>query len=194
MTHPTELPEGLPVPVDDGRAAHLPGRQLPRLTLPASDGAMVSLGSFGAGRTVVYLYPLTGSPDGALPEGWESIPGARGCTSEACDFRDHFRELQAAGVTAVYGLSSQGSAYQAEVGDRLRLPFPMLSDTGFALAAALDLPTFEAPGEGRLYSRLTLIVRDGAIEHVFYPVFPPNTHAQRVLDWVLAHPAGGADG
>ncbi|GAA1323642.1 peroxiredoxin [Leucobacter albus] len=194
MTHPTELPEGLPVPVDDGRAAHLPGRQLPRLTLPASDGAMVSLGSFGAGRTVVYLYPLTGSPDGELPEGWESIPGARGCTSEACDFRDHFRELQAAGVTAVYGLSSQGSAYQAEVGDRLRLPFPMLSDTGFALAAALDLPTFEAPGEGRLYSRLTLIVLDGVIEHVFYPVFPPNTHAQRVLDWVLAHPAGGADG
>ena len=188
LTDYATLPAGLPVPQDDGAAAHLPGLGMPSIDLPASGGGVVRLAGLGSGRTVIYLYPLTGRPGSDLPEGWDSIPGARGCTTEACDFRDHHDELRHVGVEAVYGLSSQATAYQAEVVDRLRLPFEMLSDERFQLADAMDLPTFRAPGHERLYSRLTLIVRDGRIEHVFYPIFPPNTHAQQVLDWLTQNP------
>jgi peroxiredoxin len=185
----TVLPDDLPVPVDDGAADHLPGMRMPFLTLPTTAGNRVNLGELGAGRTVIYLYPLTGRPDVALPAGWDSIPGARGCSTEACDFRDHFDQLRDAGVVRVYGMSSQDVEYQSEVVDRLGLPFAMLSDEKLAVADALTLPTFSAPGHDRLYTRLTLVVRDGVIEHAFYPIFPPNTHAQQVLDWLKHNPA-----
>jgi len=167
---------------------HLPGTRMPALILPATDGGAVDLASPGTGRTVVYLYPLTGRPGTDLPAGWDDIPGARGCSTEACDFRDHFADLQAAGASRVWGLSSQTIDYQREVVDRLRLPFAMISDPDLGLADALGLPTFAAPGHERLYTRLTLIIQAGAIEHVFYPIFPPNTHAQQVLDWLKANP------
>lgn len=188
MADYTSLPEDLPQPTDDGAADHLRGVRLPPLPLPTSDGRTVDLAGLGEGRTIVYLYPMTGRPGRDLPEGWDSIPGARGCSTEACDFRDHHADLNRAGAARVYGLSSQDPEYQAEVVTRLRLPFVMISDPGFALGAALRLPTFSAPGHQRLYSRLTLVIRDGEIEHVFYPVFPPNTHAQEVLDWLVRHP------
>jgi peroxiredoxin len=178
------LPENLPVPADDGAADHLKGVRLPALTLPTTDGGHVNLAGLGTGRTVIYLYPLTGRPGVDLPAGWDAIPGARGCSTEACDFRDHFGLLRDAGARNVYGMSSQSLDYQREVVDRLGLPFPMLSDEGFVLADALNLPTFTAPEHDRLYTRLTLVIRGGVIEHVFYPVFPPNTHAQQVLDWL----------
>ncbi|MBK0419827.1 redoxin family protein [Leucobacter sp. CSA1] len=189
VTDYTRLPDDLPVPEDDGAAAHLPGLEMPPVELPTSDGGTADLANLGPGRAVIYLYPLTGRPGVDLPEGWDSIPGARGCSTEACDFRDHFTELQSAGVQAVYGMSSQDPAYQAEVVERLHLPFTMISDESFALGDALRLPTFAAPGHDRLYSRLTLVVRDGRVEHAFYPIFPPNTHAQQVLAWLEAHPA-----
>jgi peroxiredoxin len=182
------LPADLPVPQDDGAADHLPGLTMPQIELADTGGGRVSLGALGEGRSVLYLYPLTGRPDADVPEGWDAIPGARGCTPEACDFRDHYRDLAAAGAVRVYGLSSQDTEYQREVVQRLRLPFAMLSDTGFRLADALGLPTFEF-NEARLYTRLTLIVRDDTIEHVFYPVFPPNEHAHQVLTWLLENPA-----
>lgn len=178
------LPDNLPVPVDDGAADHLVGLALPNLTFSATDKRTVNLSGLGAGRSVVYLYPLTGVPGIDLPEGWDAIPGARGCSTEACDFRDHFALLRDVGVENVFGMSSQDTDYQGEVVDRLSLPFPMLSDPTFALANAMTLPTFAAPGHDRLYTRLTLIVKDGVVEHVFYPIFPPNTHAQQVLDWL----------
>jgi len=186
----TTIPDDLPIPTDDGAAEHLPGRRLPAITLPASDGTPVDLGRLPAGRSIVYFYPLTGVPGVDLPEGWDAIPGARGCSTEACDFRDHFDDLRSLGVVSVYGASSQDPGYQDEVVQRLRLPFTMISDEGFELAAGLDLPTFSAEGHPRLYTRLTLVVLDGVIEHVFYPIFPPNTHAQQVLDWLRAHPEG----
>lgn len=185
MTDYTTLPDGLPVPEDDSAADHLPGQRMPQLELPVSDGGTVDLAGLGTGRTVIYLYPLTGQPGVDLPEGWDAIPGARGCSTEACDFRDHFEDLRRAGAQRVFGLSSQDPAYQQEVVERLRLPFAMISDDALALADALRLPTFSAPGHDRLYARLTLIVRDGRIEHVFYPIFPPNAHAQQVLDWLI---------
>jgi peroxiredoxin len=184
MTDHTALPDNLPVPEDDGAADHLPGMRLPSLELSASEGGQVDLADLGHGRTVVYLYPLTGQPGVDLPAGWDAIPGARGCSTEACDFRDHFQDLRKAGVSQVFGLSSQSSAYQAELVDRLHLPFTMLSDESLRLADAMSLPTFTVAGHERLYARLTLIVTDGVIEHVFYPIFPPDRHAQQVLRWL----------
>jgi peroxiredoxin len=181
------LPPGLPVPADDGAADHLPGRVMPALTLPATDGSQVPLAALGAGRTVIYLYPMTGRPGVDLPEGWDDIPGARGCTPESCGFRDLMTGLAGAGAARVFGLSSQSSGYQREAVSRLHLPFSMLSDEGLVLAGALGLPTFEAGGM-TLYRRLTMIISDGVIEHVFYPIFPPDQHAQQVLDWLRAHP------
>lgn len=191
VTDYTTLPAGLPAPQDDGAADHLPGLAAPALAFAATDGREVDLAQLGPGRTVIYLYPLTGRPGVDLPDGWDAIPGARGCSTEACDFRDHFDDLAEAGVSAVFGFSSQDRDYQAEVVERLRLPFAMLSDEDFRLADALRLPTFAAEGYERLYARLTLIVRDGVVEHVFYPIFPPNTHARQVLGWLHANPSEG---
>jgi peroxiredoxin len=177
------LPADLPVPQDDGAADHLPGMQAPHLHLPSTAGETICLDALGPGRTVLYIYPLTGRPGTDLPEGWDLIPGARGCTPEACGFRDHYQDLLAAGAARVFGLSSQDTDYQREVVDRLHLPFQMLSDPALSLAGALGLPTFQADGV-TLYKRLTLILSDGVIEHVFYPVFPPDEHAQQVLSWL----------
>jgi len=183
---PTRLPEDLPSPVDDGAADHLLGRRVPALTLPATSGDPLDL-SVLTGRTVVYAYPRTGRPDEApLVEDWDTIPGARGCTPESCAFRDHHAELRAAGA-GVVGLSTQDPDYQREAATRLHLPYPLLSDADLALTRALDLPTFEAAGQV-LLRRLTLLVRDGVVEHVWYPVFPPDSHPQEVLSWLLSNP------
>jgi peroxiredoxin len=182
----TSLPVDLPVPVDDGAASHLPGHRMPGLALRATTGQDVRVDQLGAGRTVLYIFPRMGQPGQPLPTGWDDIPGARGCTPEACGFRDHHSEI-AATAASVFGLSSQSTDYQAEAVGRLHLPFAMLSDTNLELAQALSLPTFDVD-DLRLYKRLTLIVRDGAVEHVFYPVFPPDQHAQQVLTWLREHP------
>lgn len=181
------LPAGLPAPEDDGATGHLPGMKAPPVELPSSAGGVVRVDVLGTGRTVLYVYPLTRRPGTDMPDGWDSIPGARGCTPEACGFRDHYQALSEAGAVDVLGLSSQDTAYQREVVERLRLPFPMLSDTALRLARTLRLPTFEAGGQ-TLYKRLTLIVRASVIEHVFYPVFPPNEHAEQVLNWLRENP------
>ncbi len=178
------LPDGLPVPEDDGLAAHLTGMSLPGIALASTNGAQVNLTSFND-RLVIYVYPLTGQPNVALPTGWDEIPGARGCTPQACDFSNHYQALQSLN-TQVYGLSSQTTAYQSELKQRLHLPFDLLSDTQFALKTALNLPTFQV-GDLQLYKRLTLIVEKQVIQKVFYPVFPPNQHAAQVIDWLTRH-------
>ena len=182
----TSLPAGLPVPEDDGAADHLPGMRMPDVSLPSTAGSDINLNQ--PGTLVLYIYPRTGKPGQPLLPGWDAIPGARGCTTEACDFRDHHQDLLAAGAQRVFGLSSQDTAYQREAAERLRLPFALLSDLTLSLAGALDLPTFEAGGR-TLFKRLTLVIRDGVIEHVFYPVFPPNEHARQVLTWLRDNPA-----
>lgn len=181
---PTALPADLPVPVDDGAADHLPGAELPRLTFPATTGGTLDLRKLAADTLVLYLYPRTGRPGVADPPGWDDIPGARGCTPQACDFRDHDAELRALGAR-VAGLSAQTPADQREAAERLHLPFPLLADPELRLAAALALPTFAFEGE-RLYKRLTLVARAGRVVHVFYPVFPPNRSAEQVLAWLRA--------
>jgi peroxiredoxin len=175
------LPEGLPEPTDDGACDHLPGLDLPSVALRSTSGDEVDLSAL-TGTTVVYCYPLTGRPDQELPEGWDEIPGARGCTPQSCAFRDHHAELRDLGAR-VFGLSTQTSAYQQEAAQRLHLPFPLLSDENWELAGALDLPTFDAEGM-TLVKRVTLIVEDGEIRKVFYPVFPPGKNAEEVMLWL----------
>ena len=180
VVDPYTLPDDLPRPVDDGAADHLPGTNVPSVELAATDGASVRLDEL-TGLTIVYAYPWTGRPgQPLLAEHWDSIPGARGCTPETCAFRDHHADLLAAGASGVYGLSTQDSDYQRELAERLHLPFSILSDAKLELARALRLPTFEIGGE-TLIKRLTLAIRAGVIERVWYPVFPPDRHAEEVL-------------
>lgn len=182
---PNVLPESLPVPEDDGACDHLPGLALPPFELAATDGSQVLLDRL-PGRVIVYAYPRTGVPgEEPLVPDWDAIPGARGCTPESCGFRDHFAELRAAGASLVFGLSTQDTAYQREAARRLHLPFALLSDADLGLTKALRLPTFDAAGQ-TLIKRLTLVIGDGRIEHVFYPVFPPDAHAGEVLAWLRA--------
>lgn len=180
-----ELPQNLPVPVDDGATNHLFGLQLPSIPLMSTAGILVDLASI-SGRTVVYCYPLTGRPDRDLPKGWNDIVGARGCTPQACAFRDYYRELQALGA-GCFGLSAQTTEYQQEAVRRLHLPFELLSDSQLMFAKALRLPTFEVESV-ILIKRLTLIVGNGCIEKVFYPLFPPDRNAEQVIEWLSQNP------
>ena len=182
-----QLPPDLPAPGDDGAAAHLQGVRMPNVRLASTRGRIIDMSQLRRGRTVLYLYPRTGLPDRPTPAGWDNIPGARGCTPESCGFRDHFRELADLGA-AVFGVSTQDTDYQREAAERLALPFELLSDSKFELTDALELPTFVFE-RVRLLKRLTMVVRDGRIEHVFYPVFPPDGHAEEVLRWLAG--AGG---
>jgi peroxiredoxin len=185
MHNPLDLPANLPVPVDDGACAHLTRQILPDLQLQSTQGSLVSLGQL-EGRTVLYCYPRTGQPGQPLPTGWDDIPGARGCTPQACAFRDHYQELLKAGANQVFGLSTQDTDYQREVVERLHLPFPILSDSDLTFAGALKLPTFEVDGM-TLIKRLTLIIDGNRITKVFYPVFPPDRSAEETLQWLTAN-------
>ncbi|CAF3069643.1 unnamed protein product [Rotaria socialis] len=186
-----DLPDGLPVPVDDGQCAHLKaGTKFPvdiLIHLPTTSKNSVDIVS--QPRTIIYFYPRTGKPDQKLPDGWDEIPGARGCTPESCGFRDHYQELQSLGAT-VYGCSTQTTEYQQEVADRLHLPFDLLSDSKLELLNHLKLPHFTLPELDNipLIARLTIIIKYDTIEHVFYPIFPPDKHSQQVIDWLKQNP------
>ncbi len=186
----------IPAPPDDGAARHLPGTRLPAVPLSATDGSIVDLSSL-RGRSIIYAYPRTGRPGVSNPDGWDMIPGARGCSPQSCSFRDHHAELRRLGVDQLFGLSTQDTGYQKEAAERLHLPFPLLSDGNLALAGQLRLPTFDVEGM-RLLKRLTLVVDDGTIVHVFYPVFPPDRNANDVVAWLRdrrpdSEPAGSGD-
>ncbi len=177
----TRLPEGLPVPQDDGACAHLVGRKVPKIALDSSGGGAVDLAD-QRGRTVVYVYPRIGQPGQPLPTGWDAIAGARGCTPESLGFAAAAQQFQEANV-GLFGLSSQDRPYQTEAALRLKLPFLLLSDHELRFSHALSLPLFAVDGM-TLIRRLTLVLKDGVIEHVFYPVFPPDSHAAEVLAWL----------
>jgi peroxiredoxin len=197
MSHdPTQLPDDLPAPADDGAADHLLGSRVPSLALPSTQGGQVRVDLVPEPFEclVVYAYPRTGRPGAGPPPGWDEIPGARGCTPESCGFRDHAGDLADAGA-AVVGLSTQSTGYQQEAAERLGLPFPLLSDSDLKLTRALDLPTFttdlEDGSRATLHKRLTLVIREGRIVHAFYPVFPPDGHAEQVLEWLRRDGSGG---
>jgi peroxiredoxin len=178
----TSLPENLPVPEDDGAADHLPGSEVPAVALPSTLGGEVDLAQAARERLVVYVYPRTGVPGQPLLDGWDDIPGARGCTPQSCAFRDAREDLARHGATLI-GISAQTPPEQAEFAEREHIAYPLLSDQGLALAEAMGLPTFETSGL-RLYKRLTFVAEQGRIVKVFYPVFPPDRNAGDVLAWL----------
>ena len=173
----------IPAPPDDGRARHLAGMTVPDVSLAATDGSSVSLAKI-SGRVVVFAYPRTGVPgQPSLVDDWDMIPGARGCTPQTCAFRDLHKVMIAAGAARVFGLSTQDTAYQKEAAERMHLPFPLLSDEKLALSKALRLPMMQVAGM-TLIKRLALVIDDGRIAKVFYPVFPPDRNAGDVLAWL----------
>ena len=180
------LPDGLPVPVDDGACDHLVGSTVPSITLASTAGGTVDA-SQRSGHTVIYIYPRTGDPAKASVPGWEEIPGARGCTPQTCSFRDHYQDILSLGAD-VFGLSAQTPEVQQEMVGRLHVPFAVLSDEKLLLSRALKLPTFEVQTYDKetlvLIKRLTLIIKHGVIERVFYPVFPPNQNPDDVIAWL----------
>ena len=186
----THLPADLPVPEDDGAADHLPGLEIPPLSLASTLGGDLDLDDAARGLLVAYVYPRTGAPGEPSPAGWDDIPGARGCTPQSCAFRDSLAEFDRLGATVV-GISAQSPAEQAEFAGREHIPFPLLSDGDLELAPRLGLPTFEVEAM-TLYRRLTLVASSGRIERVFYPVFPPDRNATEVLGWLRSN-HGGAE-
>jgi peroxiredoxin len=168
---------------DDEAADHLVGRAMPIARLRATTGAVVDLSDLPMGRSVVFVYPRTARPGRPLPEGWDDVPGARGCTAELCGVRDSIDDLRSAGVVGVYGLSAQDAAYQQEAARRLELDYPLLADPTRQVGRALALPTFTVAGT-TVYRRLTVVVQDGVIEHVFHPVPVPESHAAEVARWL----------
>jgi peroxiredoxin len=182
------LPDDLPAPVDDGACDHLSGMEVPPVALPSTSGGTVRLDDPDAPRTVVFAYPFTARPGEEPPggmENWTAIPGARGCTPQACAYRDEFDQFRQLDVR-VFGLSAQDSDYQREMATRLGLPYAVLSDANLELSRAMRLPTFEVEGH-RLLKRHTLVIDRGRVDHVFYPVFPPDQDASKVLVWLTAH-------
>lgn len=181
MTNVYQLPADLPIPQDDGAAGHLIGMRLPRVLLDTTAGKQINLGEI-PGWLVVYCYPMTGQPNVALPDGWDQIPGARGCTPQSCSFRDHYQELRTLGAEVV-GLSVQSTEYQQEMADRLHLPFPVVSDIDYQFQRELQLPTFVTAGM-TLLKRITLIANDGVIEAVHYPIFPSDSDPAWVIHYL----------
>ncbi|MGH7292440.1 MAG: peroxiredoxin [Myxococcota bacterium] len=190
MSDYTQLPDDLPVPVDDGAADGLVGIEVPDLALPATHAGGSSaaaapglrLTDLAVGLLVAYVYPMTGTPGEPLPHGWDDIPGARGCTPQSCSYRDALADFERLGATVV-GISAQSPAEQAEFAAREHIPFPLLSDEGLRLHDGLGLPTFAVEGR-TLYRRLTFVAAEGRIVRVFYPVFPPDRDAGEVLAWL----------
>jgi peroxiredoxin len=179
-SHP--LPSSLPVPKDDGACAHLLNSKIPSIELRSTSGQKVNLGAM-SGRTILFTYPRTGAPNETIPAEWDAIPGARGCSPQACSFRDALSELRSHGVKQIYGLSTQDTAYQQEAHDRLHLSYDLLSDEGLEFARAMDMPTFDWQGT-ELVKRSILAIEDGKVVNVWYPVFPPDASARLVLEWL----------
>jgi len=182
----TELPDNLPIPIDDGACSHLLHADIPSINVQTTQQANLNL-SVLQGWLVIYCYPMTGNPDQPIPAewNWNQIPGARGCTPQACAYRDHAAQLDALNAN-VFGLSTQSTAQQIEAAERLHLPYPLISDADLTFTQALNLPTFSI-GDLVLNKRVTLIAYNGIIQHYFYPVFPPDKNAENVIAWLEQH-------
>ena len=176
-----ELPSNLPVPIDDGACDHLVGMQFPDRILKSTSGENVNLSRI-EGRVVIYCYPMTGKPGVPLPESWDEIPGARGCTPQSCSFRDYHAELSELGAE-VYGMSTQTYEYQQEMAERLHLPFQVISDSNLEFCRAMKIPTFNVDGN-TLMKRVTMISYNGSIEAVHYPVFPSDSDPKWVIQYL----------
>lgn len=186
LNNPYELPPGLPIPKEDGACDHLPGLEMPSIELPSTGNRDVDVAK--ASRAVFFFFPAAGRPGVPDPKGWNQIPGARGCTPQACGYRDFYSEFRKFGYE-VFGVSAQRHEDLVEISQRNQLPYELLSDSDLRLAKALRLPLFRVESVTPLVppiciKRLTLVVMSGRIERVFYPVFPPDRNANMVLEYL----------
>ncbi|MBX9725079.1 MAG: peroxiredoxin [Candidatus Obscuribacterales bacterium] len=180
------IPTDLPIPLDDGACEHLENMRIANVSLWSTNDQEINLSSL-SGWNVIFCYPMTGRPGVPIPEGWVQIPGAAGCTPQACSYRDNHAELKRNGV-GIYGISTQTSEAQKEASNRLGLPYPLLSDANHSFSSALKLPMLEVGGS-KLIKRLTLILKDGVIKKCFYPVFPPDKNVVEVIAWLSENKA-----
>ena len=172
----------IPEPKGDENLNHLNNYIIEPIKLKSTNDKLVELSDF-KGLTIIYIYPMTGQPDKPLPDNWDNIPGARGCTPQSCSFRDNFYELKKLNISNIFGLSTQTSEYQREMVQRLKLPYEVLSDEKLEFAKQLNLPIFEV-GEMKLIKRITLILKDNKIIKYFYPVFPPDKNVDDVIAYL----------
>lgn len=172
----------IPAPKADVSLDYLNNYQIPEIKLQSTKGELINIGKL-SGLSVIYIYPMTGQPNVVLPQGWDEIPGARGCTPQSCSFRDNFSELKNLNIKNIFGLSSQTTKYQKEMSERLHLPYSILSDEKLIFANALKLPTFKVDNMN-LIKRITLILNNNKIIKYFYPVFPPDQNVNEVISWL----------
>ena len=178
----TVLPKNLPIPKQDGACDHLLNTKITDISLPTQDGNFLKLNRTDTFRLVIYCYPMTGHPKRPLPDNWDNIPGASGCTPQTCSFRDLYDQIIVQNAVPI-GLSTQSVEDLKEMTERLQIPYDVVSDQQLFFSLALKLPTFSI-GEKKFIKRLTLIIEKSVIKHVFYPIFPPNEHINEVLEWL----------
>ncbi|MFI6050119.1 winged helix-turn-helix transcriptional regulator [Streptomyces violascens] len=166
------------------RVRELVGTRVPELQLADFDGKSRDPVAASTPYTVLYCFPGAYARAESYPPGWAGIPGARGCTLESCTFRDQLASFTAAGAT-VHGVSTQRPDEQRAFADKEALRFPLLSDAGLDLTAALRLPTFRTAGVSRL-KRLTLVVdRDRTVIEAIYPITDIEESVRAALSAVL---------
>ena len=178
----TKLPDDLPIPEDDSACIHLTNFTIPPISLPNQDGILLRLNRLDTFRIVLYCYPMTGRPDRSLPNNWDSIPGARGCTPQTCNFRDNYDEIVSLNAIPI-GVSTQPVDDLKEMVTRLGVTYDVVSDINLTFAKKLSLPTFTIK-EKIFLKRTTLIIEKSVIKKVFYPIFPPNKHVHEVIEWL----------
>ena len=171
-----------PIPENDGAANHLEKSSIPSISLPNQEGNLLRLDRSDTFRMILYFFPMTGRPDRPLPENWNSIPGASGCTLETCKFRDKYDDLIALNAVPI-GVTSQTVDYNKEMTSRLKVPYDVLSDEKLELSSELNIPTFLVDSKIFL-RRNTLIVEKKIIKKVFYPINDINKHIEEVLKWL----------
>ena len=170
------------IPENEDDMNTLKNKNFPNISLPNQDGNLLNLNRLDTFRMVLYFYPMTGRPDRPLPDNWNNIPGAKGCTIQTCSFRDNYDEIISLNAVPI-GISSQSIDDNKEMTSRLKVPYDVLSDEKLELSNELNIPTFSVNSKFFL-KRITLIVEKKIIKKVFYPVNDINKHIEEVLKWL----------
>ena len=170
------------IPKDQGEAKHLKNKIFPNISLPNQEGNLLRLYRLDTFRIVLYFFSMTGRPDRPLPDNWNNIPGAKGCTTQTCLFRDHYDEIVSLNALPI-GISTQTADYNKEMTSRLNITYDVLSDEKLELKNLLKLPIFLINKKEYL-QRLTLIVEKNIIKKVFYPINEVDKHIDDVLKWL----------
>lgn len=178
----TKLPDNLPAPHDDGEANHLLKMHIPGIVLPSTVKDSLDISKIDARYTILYFFPTMKVPGSPLPADWSNIPGARGCTPQNIAFNEHGADFQRYDAVSI-GVSTQSIDELIQLSALRSFSQPLVSDSDLEFQQKLGVPTFQIE-ENTFYKRLTLIIQESKIIKVFYPVFPPDTHVLKILEWL----------